>query len=290
MNVFFVCGAPKSGTTWLQRVLDAHPEVVCSGEGHFITRFSIPAAKVVSSYNRELQVEAEHVYEGRPCYQPVKQPEFDAVVRSFILQRLTSRGVTDRVRWVGDKTPRYTHQLDALHRIFPQARIIHMVRDPRDVAVSRLGHNARMGFTDALKAGSLRQRVESEAAAKGWLEAVQRVDDFAAAHPGLVHELRYRDLHGDTMREMTRLFGFLGVASDRPLLEEIARATSFEALSGRQAGAEDPSSFLRKGMPDDWKEKLPPEIAEMIVAKCGEAMRRKRFLPPAEDAGERSAA
>ena len=24
-NVFFVCGSPKSGTTWLQRVLDAHP-------------------------------------------------------------------------------------------------------------------------------------------------------------------------------------------------------------------------------------------------------------------------
>ena len=28
---FFVCGAPKSGTTWFQRLLDAQPEVVCSG-------------------------------------------------------------------------------------------------------------------------------------------------------------------------------------------------------------------------------------------------------------------
>ena len=47
MDVFFVCGAAKSGTTWLQRILDAHPETRCSGEGHFITRFSHPASEVI---------------------------------------------------------------------------------------------------------------------------------------------------------------------------------------------------------------------------------------------------
>ena len=36
--IFFVVGAPKSGTTWLRRMLDLHPEVLCHGEGRFFGR------------------------------------------------------------------------------------------------------------------------------------------------------------------------------------------------------------------------------------------------------------
>jgi hypothetical protein len=104
VNVFFVCGAPKSGTTWLQSVLDAHPEVCCSGEGHFVQRFSLPAAQLFNTYNAQLTVEAEKVYEGRPSYQPVGQDEFDDMVRSFMLGRMSARA-TMETRWIGDKTP-----------------------------------------------------------------------------------------------------------------------------------------------------------------------------------------
>src|ERR1700679_327913 len=34
-QLFFVGGAPRSGTTWLQQMLDAHPEICCRGEGLF---------------------------------------------------------------------------------------------------------------------------------------------------------------------------------------------------------------------------------------------------------------
>jgi hypothetical protein len=73
MDVFFACGAPKSGTTWLQRVLDAHPEISCSGEGHFIDRFSAPLAEVVREYNRHLGVVETQVYEGRPYYRSTRR-------------------------------------------------------------------------------------------------------------------------------------------------------------------------------------------------------------------------
>jgi len=84
---FFVCGAPKSGTTWLQRVLDAHPQVQCSGEGHFIERFATPLAKVVRDYQNHMSLVAGRVYEGKPYYPPLEQSDFDRLVRGFITDR-----------------------------------------------------------------------------------------------------------------------------------------------------------------------------------------------------------
>jgi hypothetical protein len=276
VNIFFVCGAPKSGTTWLQRILDAHPEVVCSGEGHFISRFSKPAAELINAYNRELTLEAKLVYEDRPYYAGVGQDEFDELVRGFILRRLSQRA-GPQTRWVGDKTPAYFRQLNFLHRLFPAAKIIHIVRDPRDVAVSRMVFSRRAGVEEACTPGSEQHRKTIEGALKTWTEAVTAVDAFAAEHPGLTHELRYRDLYDDPIGEAERLFGFLGAPTPRIVMEQIVAATSFEALSGRKPGEEDPRSFLRKGLPGDWRTALDADSAELIAERCGELMRSRRF-------------
>ena len=112
---------------------------------------------------------------------------------------------------------------------------------------------------------------------KSWTDAVNAVDAFAAAHPGQVHELGYLDLHADPIGEAERLFRFLGAPTPRVLMEQVVAATSFEALSGRRAGEEDPTSFLRKGVAGDWRTGLDPASAELIVESCGALMREKRL-------------
>jgi hypothetical protein len=276
VNVFFACGAPKSGTTWLQRVLDSHPEVSCSGEGHFIQQLSAPLAQVIRGYNQELGVVAQGVYEGQPYYEPVSQREFDAMVRGFILARLTARASAE-TRWVGDKTPTYTRNLDQLLRLFPEARFFHIVRDPRDVAVSRMFHSKRAGAEEATTMGSEQYRQTVEGAVRMWRAAVTAVDAFAATHPGRVCELRYRDLHEAPVETITALFAFLGAPAPRVLMERIAAQTSFKAMSGRAPGEEDPQAFLRKGAPGDWKTRLDAEAARYVVEHCGELMRAKRL-------------
>lgn len=276
MNVFFVCGAPKSGTTWLQRILDAHPEVCCSGEGHFVRRFTTPLATTINAFNTKLHVEAAQVYEGRPDDEPVTQGDYDEIARGFILKRMSARA-TPETRWLGDKTPTYTRDLKQLHRLFPQAKFFHIVRDPRDVAVSRMGHNRRVGVSEVFEPDADEHRVLLQAAVKLWVEAVTAVDNFAQAHPGLVHEVRYADLHEDPIETIAAVFRFLGVAVDPVLMERVAAATSFKALAGRDPGEEDANSFLRKGVVGDWKDQLPPQSAQFIVENCGELMRRKRF-------------
>jgi hypothetical protein len=278
VQVFFVCGAPKSGTTWLQRLLDAHPEVCCSGEGHFIDRFAVPMAEVVRRYNAHMTVVGEQVYEGRPHYAPLDQGGFDEIVRAFILQRLAARA-DEGVRCVGDKTPRYAIDLASLDRLFPQARFINIVRDPRDVVVSQRFHDWRANGAEALVPGGPRRRDLLAVSASDWVRAVKPVEAFAAAHPGRVHTLRYEDLLAGAAREARALFTFLGVAADAEVAARVAAETAFAARTGRAPGQEDPRAFLRRGIAGDWMEKLEPDEVDAVEAECAELMARYGYAP-----------
>jgi hypothetical protein len=277
-QIFFVCGAPKSGTTWLQRVLDAHPEISCSGEGHFIERFAIPLSNVMRDYVAHMTLVATRVYEGEPYYPPIKSPDFDRIVHSFIIDRLMSRQPGPEVCWIGDKTPRYTGVLPMLLRICPDARFINIVRDPRDVALSRL-HQAKRAKLEGLTVMGTPERTNFiREGGLDWVRNVEPIDAFTKAHPSRLHNLRYEDMVGDPAWEARRAFGFLGVSTESKLVADIVDRTSFQALSGRKPGEEHPTSFLRKGMAGDWREALEPEGQRALEEVCGPLMRQHGYL------------
>ena len=62
MRLFFIVGAQKSGTTWLQRSLNSVKGVHCLGEGHFIDRLVLPIAEILRNYNKLMGLVAERVY------------------------------------------------------------------------------------------------------------------------------------------------------------------------------------------------------------------------------------
>jgi hypothetical protein len=173
LRYFFVCGAAKSGTTWLQRLLDAHPQVVCSGEGHFIEHLALPMVRTKDYYNKVLAQATEGVYEGRPYYPALDDRVLVPHIRSLIIE-LMHRRLQPDTEAIGDKTPRYYEFLDHLKILFPDARFLHIVRDPRDVAVSLLYQGARSGHPDALVVGSVIHRHLLFYAMKSWLEAIGR--------------------------------------------------------------------------------------------------------------------
>lgn len=272
-HYFFVCGAPKSGTTWLQRVLDAHPQVQCSGEGHFIERFSNPLAKLVRNYAEHMNLVAGRVYEGQPYYPPMTQADFDRIVRGFIIDRLMTRKPGAEIRWIGDKTPRYTNNLPALLRLFPHARFINIVRDPRDVAMARMHQARRAGMAERVAEGTAERIRFIRDGGADWARCVAPVEAFMAEHPGILHTLKYEAMIADPAGEARKLFRFLGARHDDALVARVVEATSFEALSGRKPGEEHPTAFMRKGVAGDWVGKLEPEALAALDETCGDLMR-----------------
>lgn len=276
MRYFFICGAPKSGTTWLQRLLDAHPSLVCSGEGHFIERLVLPMFQVARQYNQHLQLVAERVYEGRPYYRPLESQDLAPLLRSFIAELMARRAKPATIA-IGDKTPRYTEFLNELRSLFPDARFLHVVRDPRDVVVSRLHHAMRAGFPEALMIGTKTHRELTEKGAEAWVKAQELFARFAATHPQQCLELRYEDLSGSPRMEIGRTFRFLGVADAPDLVNAALENASFEKWASRPRGEEDRTSFFRKGVVGGWKGSLDQVGLDGIAAICNRWAERKGY-------------
>lgn len=277
VQIFFVSGAPKSGTTWLQRLLDAHPEIVCSGEGHFVEQVIAPVVKLKAEWNAKLAMDAERVFEGKPYYEPISDADLAPLARNLILSVMGKRARGKAVKALGDKTPRYTHGLGALYALFPQAKFVHIVRHPYDVAVSLLHHGDRFGLDRSLTLGSDQHLQLATNSANAWSQAQGFVEAFDQAHPGALIKVRYEDLQTQPEATIAPVFRFLGARLSPAAVKAALDAASFETLSGRKPGEENPKSFFRKGVSGDWKGRLDPQALKIINERCSAMMQREGY-------------
>jgi hypothetical protein len=100
-----------------------------------------------------------------------------------------------RSRW-GDKNPFYVLYLDEIRRLYPGVRVIHMIRDGRDVTVSYRTTKMRPYNTFIT--------------AKRWVRCIQAGRDWGARHPEQYLEVRYEDLIADPERQLRRVAPFVG--------------------------------------------------------------------------------
>ena len=142
MNPYvFVVGCPRSGTTLLQRMLDHHPELTVTNDTHFIPR-AVAGLPIID----DIPLTPELV-DRVVTYHRFRRLEVDASTARQLATTCTSyaqfvAALYDQVALdrgkplAGEKTPDYVRHLPLLHRLFPDARIIHFSRDGRDVALS----------------------------------------------------------------------------------------------------------------------------------------------------------
>ncbi len=145
----FIVGVGRSGTSLLQSMLDAHPKGVFLPETHFFRKYvgaKKRRAKIEqggpSVFAKILENDADFGRAGIDAQKLLK--EFGAENKVFNLEEvyktLLDYYLQDykNLSFVGDKDPRNIDYLESLKTAFPNAKILHIVRDPRDVLSSRM--------------------------------------------------------------------------------------------------------------------------------------------------------
>jgi hypothetical protein len=278
MPIFFVIGAPKSGTTWLQLTLNGHPEIHCAGEGHFTDWLGQPLKELLTDYTQKTKFNNDFVYGNHRFYEGFTHNDFRFMTKMAIYLALAKQHIDPGVAWIGDKTPIHTYNLTFLHELFPSARFIAITRDVRDTTVSIIHQRRRLTEEPEFKAGTPEYTEFVEAHTKKWVTVMQQIRTFAKEHEGLCYQLRYEDLHKEPAT-LAAVLEFLNVDSSPTAIERCRQAGAFERLSGgRKRGEEDQGAFFRKGIVGDWHEALDKNTIDLVQNIAGEELTTLGYL------------
>lgn len=214
-----VVGAPRSGTTLLRLMLDAHPDLAIPPETSFVV-----AASALDESTHDARARFVDTVTAYPSHAPnwgdfgvAREALAEAVqglqpftvadgLRAFY--RLYAQRF-NKPRW-GEKTPDYSLHIDAIGSLLPEARFIHLIRDGRDVAASW----RQQWFTPGH---------DPEVLARAWVDRVQ-----AARHAGLGNprytEVFYEDLVDRPEPVLRQLCLFLDLPWSIQLLNHQERA------------------------------------------------------------------
>ena len=148
----FVVGNSRSGTTMMGRILGKHPSVYTFGELHFFGQLCAPPFSSESGHEEIERLASQLHCVQREGYRTHGNPRrFLSEARTF-LESLTAypetqaalfevflhRVAAENGRTIPcDQTPRNVFYIEDILRLYPNARIINMIRDPRDVLLSQ---------------------------------------------------------------------------------------------------------------------------------------------------------
>lgn len=275
-QLFFVGGTEKSGTTWLQLMLDAHPRAACRGEGHFFDRLAPGLGRLLNDYGGFVDGLNRNVFAEIAPFPTPDPPYFLDLARTAIAGLMGEYGADPDLVAVGEKTPGTARALDRVEALFPEAKLILMLRDGRDVMVSGWFHIIRQhgrDKADATLAGYCKRIAPS------WRHDSEAALAAAARRPEHVRLLRYEELHADPAPEIAATFRFLGLDAAPETVADAVAAGRFERVSGgRQRGDEDRGSQFRKGIVGDWRSHFDAEATAVFEAAAGDTLERLGYV------------
>src|SRR5512145_1117840 len=224
---FFIFGHARSGTTLLMRLARLHPDVHCNYQGHFFTRQPLLKSLVNTAEAEEwLTRKSNRWNQGSDLSPLVLRAAAD-----FIMERDAAR---EGKMIVGDKSPSSAIHGQAVrdaHAVYPDARLVYIVRDGRDVLISERFRNFveeskflsvedkriiedlrkdQTPFTDGTR--SIFTEAFIRRVAAGWVKNLQETEDEGRRLFGENYfSMRYEDLLNKPFFEVTKLWRFLGV-------------------------------------------------------------------------------
>lgn len=203
-RLIFIVGARRSGTNWLQRMVCAHPATVGIPSETYLFSEGIKPLAERFQHGAAGSAATGYAWMERNAMLDGLREFCDSV---FVGLRDALNPGAERVV---ERTPDHARCLDLIGAIYPDARVVHIVRDGRDVARSLLSQEWGPN--------------EVAAAAEEWRSAIEaaRTAGRSLAH---YREVRYEDLLSDPRRELAGLWEWLGL----PVTDEAVSSGLTEA-------------------------------------------------------------
>ena len=205
-NIIFIISQPRSGSTFLQRILDNHSQIATSAEPWFL----LPIFK----NNFKLKIDANCDYDDEIANYAINQfkklsPNYDNYKNKHLLNLykdlcfdLTRNGSK---RYFLDKTPRYYQIIDKLLNEFPDAKYIMLIRNPVNVLHSMLKTWIKRDI------GLLKKFKSDLIYAPAILEKY--------INNSKIHKVKYEDLCLNTEIELKKILNYLNLKYEPNLLD-----------------------------------------------------------------------
>ncbi len=236
-----LCGHPRSGTTLLEQVLDSHPEFVSAEETAIFLRESFTTL-LRDSPPGALMLEVLESASPQALRQ-ARQNYADCMAKFL--------GQPPNGRILIDKNPSLTGLVLGFTRVFPEAKILVALRDPRDVCLSCFMQPLPLGQASSIFL-TLEDTAQEYASIMGLWKAV------APCLGNAFLELRYEDLVADLEGVSRRALDFLGAAWDPRVLRFDEHARSKLVRSPTYAAVAKPISRGAIGRWRNYQKHLEP--------------------------------
>jgi hypothetical protein len=261
-----VVGAPRSGTTLVQRLVSELPGVAIPFETHFFTKglslileggaFPLDGEALASGLTSYCALPA---LEGSGLSAPAILEQLDTPARSALeIFDAVVTAACGRAQTYAEKTPAHLFWAARLLGMREDLRVVGVVRDPRAVVVSRL--EVPWG----------RARVDVQA--YRWLEAQEEMARLSDAFPDRVRVVRYEDVVVAPDATRAELATFMRIdASEVASPSEEPRSTISLEWETWKMGADAPISQDRT---DRWRDVLDRDQLDVIGAICAPMLAR----------------
>ncbi|TAL87926.1 MAG: sulfotransferase [Rhodanobacter sp.] len=265
MKFLFVVGCPRSGTTWLQMLLAQHPAVATAQETHLFNGY---LAGLQAAWDRD-----RDSTRGIGLQAALTEEEFNDLCANFaraVMKKIASSSPGSKL--VLEKTPAHVRHVALILKLFPDARFIHLVRDPRATVASLSAAGRSWGH-----AWASRDPVEN---ARTWLRDVSAGRGIAAQTEHVV-TVKYEDLlESEGWQVLQHLFKWMDLEANRNFCQQAQANCAIDRLRNKSEDLEsrgvvdsDPPGFYRKGAVDSWVDDLSARNLQSIEYLAGDLMR-----------------
>lgn len=275
----FIVGNPRSGTTLVQQILSVHAEFWTAPETHLFDHVlhTVPdaatkpiPAETVNILLKRLTKRSRLTIPEDFQQKMIEQANNGQLTgpRFVELVMLSFKQPDDQAtRWV-EKTPQHLLHLDKIWQYFPDAQVIHVLRDARDVVSSPSRfrkHKPGLGRIYAVV--HLAQR---------WNRFIETANRYEGDPRFL--SIRYNDLVKDPEQILEQLAAHTGVEKDSTAIERFHE--QFEPVTLGKASAENKTFNSATKLVDRrnvWKKRLTEQEARVVETICGPLLKQHGY-------------